>query len=311
MEQGFDGRVGETGRDRDRRRNVFLDSCARRLQELEEEGVFPNHYVESRFAAAKFLKGNFMDPEADGEAFANVGVEERKRFLSAVDAIAEDARSVVMPILERFDDLERRKLSGMIWETAVFRLADIREYLEQPWRGFLDSVDRWKEDQLSLLLTLENPALDRLTWSYGGLTVHDGPVEEEAGSAEEDGFPSVPPISLSADRIGRLISYAENRLLRKASGFLGKMDYILQSKESGIVLLPDFEESVYQGYRKVIDRMDAFHEDSEEIRKRCRILQQVTGDPRWQSVFEAFERAISTAERNGSGNGETSEPSRR
>ncbi|HWQ59612.1 MAG TPA: hypothetical protein VN420_00475 [Candidatus Fimivivens sp.] len=304
MEMEFgDALSGEAReQERSRRRRVFLDSCAQRLQTLEQDGVFPSDYIEARFAAAKLSSGDFKNPEAEGESFASLGVKERKRFLSAIDTLVETVRPAIVRITGRLDGLELKKLSGIIWGEALpVSVHDIRKYLERPWEEFRDAVRCWKEDQLSLLLAVENPDLDRLTSAYGEMFAWKDSLSDSHDGLDEDDLTTPPSVRMSEDGLEKLFSFAEDRLLRKADDFRGRIEDILELKESEILLLPEFEESLYAEYRKLSDKMDTFHEDSAKVRKWFRILDQLTEDSRWDDVFKAFDRAIARAARRGSG----------
>ncbi|NTW46001.1 MAG: hypothetical protein HGB18_03015 [Candidatus Moranbacteria bacterium] len=311
MEREFVGASSIAEQERSRRRRVFLDSCAQQLQMLEQEGVFPSDYIEARFAAAKLLSGDFEDPEAEGESFAKLGMEERKRFLGAIDRLVGAIRPAVARITDRLDGLERGKLAGIIWKEALpVSVQDIREHLERPWREFLDVVRRWKEDQLSLLLSVENPDLDRLTRAYENLFSWKDSLSDPTDGTDEGDLTAPPSVRMSEDGLKELFSFAEDRLLRKADDFLGRMDDILRLKGDDVLLLPEFEESLYVEYRKLSDRLDAFHGDSAKVQKWFKILDQLTRDSRWNDVFKSFDRAIARVARRDSGDKPISESDR-
>lgn len=92
----------------------FQVSCLARIDELVAQGIFPQKYADERKAAAKKIEDGLTDPEAQGVAFAEVGMDAIQQFRETVDDAEAEVGTKVEAAVGQLDKLQATLLARKI-----------------------------------------------------------------------------------------------------------------------------------------------------------------------------------------------------
>ena len=119
---------------------TFRDACHARLDGLVEDGTFSIDFADERRKSADFVEDGISDPEEQGIAFAEIGMESVLEFKSKVAELLDSLRKKLdekEALLESYAD----RIESMLGNSDVpeSKLSEIRNHIENSRRALADA----------------------------------------------------------------------------------------------------------------------------------------------------------------------------
>ncbi len=148
----------------------FQATCFARIDELVAQGIYPLQYAEERKEAARLIEDGLTDPEAQGKAFAEIGMDAIKKFQEIVDETEVEVTTKVEEAIGRLDEIQilllERKVVPIDMKERLEHVRTTRKLIASllfEFRERFDSV-RSLQAKLSVLTSDEDfrSLLDRM-----------------------------------------------------------------------------------------------------------------------------------------------------